>query len=136
MTVDVSESNGQAAICRLPLLSVGCLISLKLCESGCIFPALPQAVKVYVKNGFRQSLYSLFVDVSLLLKKSSETAFVTVCEAAANGELLRNQAKLMSSVACAGVPIVTVVVGNSYGLESYMMVLDNSVDYLIDKWSF
>ena len=39
-----------------------------------------------------------------------------------DGELLRNQAKLMSSVACCGVPIVTVVVGNSYGMESYMMV--------------
>jgi len=42
--------------------------------------------------------------------------------ASIDGELLRNQAKLMSSVACCGVPIVTVVVGNSYGMESYMMV--------------
>ena len=38
------------------------------------------------------------------------------------GELIRNQAKLMSTIATAGVEIVTIVIGNSYGVESYMMV--------------
>jgi hypothetical protein len=51
-------------------------------------------------------------------------------EATVNGELLRNQAKLMSSVACAGVPIITVVVGNSYGIESYMMVWKDFINQM------
>lgn len=38
-----------------------------------------------------------------------------------DGEKIRAHAKLMSSIACANVPIVTVVVGNSFGIENYVM---------------
>lgn len=38
------------------------------------------------------------------------------------GDLIRSHAKLMSSVACATVPKITIIVGNSIGADNYMMV--------------
>ena len=38
------------------------------------------------------------------------------------GIRLRHQARFMSAVACAQVPKLTVIVGNSFGCDNYMMV--------------
>lgn len=52
---------------------------------------------------------------------SSSSVVSSTQKAIVDGEKLRCHAKLMSTVACARVPKVTVVVGNSFGVENYMM---------------
>ena len=44
-------------------------------------------------------------------------------EWAAVGQTMRAHGQLMSSVSCASVPKYTVIIGNSIGLNNYMMVM-------------
>ena len=47
---------------------------------------------------------------------------ILVISAELLGIRLRHQARFMSAVACAQVPKLTVIVGNSFGCDNYMMV--------------
>lgn len=52
---------------------------------------------------------------------SNSSELLTIQQATTDGEKLRSHAKFLSSVACSHVPKITVVIGKSYGIESYMM---------------
>ena len=79
------------------------------------------------KKTFQSKMFQLaetkrYVTESDAARHNAGTVIILVISAELLGIRLRHQARLMSAVACAQVPKLTVIVGNSFGCDNYMMV--------------